>query len=398
VPFKWSAEGTPPDPALHQVIKADLSRSGYFDTLPERDIIEQPYQPGDVNTGTWRRLLVNYVVIGEVTGNPLDGFSVEVHLIDVTNGQEQFGLVFPARVGGFRYTAHYIADRVFEALMDMPGAFRTKIAYVTAQGFSEGINYALMVADADGFNPQPMVTSREPLLSPAWSPNGEKLAYVSFESGNSAIWIQEIASGAREEVASFKGINGAPSFSPDGTRLALTLSKSGDPEIYIMDIGSRRMTRLTHHWAIDTEPVWTMDSRNIVFTSDRGGKPQLYSMAADGDGKPQRLTRQGDYNARASISPDGEYMAFVTGTSNNYRIAVMDQEGNDFKLLSKGPLDESPSFAPNGSMVLYASREGTQGVLSAVPIFGSAATGRTAHQLVFSQGDIREPAWQPIRP
>jgi len=398
VPFRWAADGAPPATPMHQVIANDLARSGYFDTLPEQDIIEKPYRTSDVNPGTWRRLQVHYVVIGEVTGDAVNGYAVDARLVDVTKNDELFALRFQGRAGGLRYTAHHVADEVFEALMDLPGVFRTRIAYVTAQGFSEGINYALMVADADGHNPQAVVSSREPLLSPAWSPDGARLAYVSFESGNSSIFLQEIATGAREQIASFKGINGAPAFSPDGRKLALTLSRTGNPEVHVMDLASRRLTQLTQHWAIDTEPTWTPDGQTVLFTSDRGGKPQIYELPATGDGTPRRISRQGDYNARASVSPDGRFVTLVSGTGNDYRIAVMEPDGSNFRLLSGGPLDESPSFAPNGSMVLYASREGTQGVLSAMPIFGSAAAGRTAHQLVFSQGDIREPAWQPIRP
>jgi TolB protein len=348
-------------------------------------------------TGTWRRLQVDYILIGEITGGPLDGYELSTHLVDVVKGKALFSLRFSARAGALRFTAHHIADTVFEKLINRPGAFRTRIAYVTATGFSEGMVFALMVADADGFNPQSVVRSRQPLLSPAWSPDAQKLAYVSFEKGSSNIFMQNIATGARELIASFKGINGAPSFSPDGQRLALTLSRSGNPEIYSMDLASRRLLQLTDHWGIDTEPVWTPDGQQIVFTSDRGGKPQLYEMAADGDGKPVRITRQGDYNARASLSPEGDRVALVTGGGDTYRIAVLDRATQALKILSAGPLDESPSFAPNGSMVLYASRKGTQGVLSAVPVLGSAATGQVAHQLIFSEGDIREPAWSPLR-
>ena len=208
--------------------------------------------------------------------------------------------------------------------------------------------------------------------------------------------VQELNTGQRQQLAAFKGINGAPAFSPDGKRLALTLSHSGNPEIYLMDLSSRRTVQLTDHWGIDTEPVWMPDGSTIVFTSDRGGKPQLYSVPVNGARKPTRLTREGDYNARASIAPDGERIALVNGDDNNYRIALLDPRTHLLQIVSDGPLDESPSFAPNGRMVLYASRVGAQGVLSAVPVFGTAAAGRTAHQLIFSEGDIREPAWSPI--
>ena len=397
IPMKWNAQGAPPPASVESVIANDLARSGYFNALPDEDMIEKPFRLPDVMTGTWRRLQVDYVLIGEITGSALDGYEINTHLIDVVKGNAMFSLRFTARAGALRYTAHHIADTVFEKLINRPGAFRTRLAYVTASGFSEGMVFALMVADADGFNPQSVVRSRQPLMSPAWSPDAQTLAYVSFEKGSSNIYTQNISTGARERIASFKGINGAPSFSPDGKRLALTLSRSGNPEIYIMDLASKGLQQLTEHWGIDTEPVWTPDGQRIVFTSDRGGKPQLYEVAVNGDGKPKRITRRGDYNARASMSPDGKRIAMVTGGGNDYRIAVMDRATGAMQTFSDGPLDESPSFAPNGSMVLYASRKGTQGVLSAVPVLGSAATGQVAHQLIFSEGDIREPAWSPIR-
>ncbi len=396
VPFRWSAT-TPPGPTdVATVVANDLARSGQFAPLPARDVIERPYRLPDINYGTWRRLEVDYIVIGEIEGDSLAGYQVKMHLTDVISGDTLLSLVFSARPGGLRYTAHHIADTIYEKLLGVPGFFRTRIAYVTAAGEGETSRYSLMVADADGQNPQPIVRSREPLLSPAWSPNGQRLAYVSFESGNSSIWIQELATGQRQQVAAHKGINGAPAFSPDGQRLALTLSHGGNPEIYVMDLTTRRTVQLTEHWAIDTEPVWMPDGRTIVFTSDRGGKPQLYSVPVAGGRKPTRMTREGDYNARASISPSGDRIALVHGVENNYRIALLDPRTHVLQIVSGGPLDESPSFAPNGRMVLYASRDGTQGVLSAVPVHGAAAAGRTAHRLIFSEGHIREPAWSPI--
>lgn len=397
VPFEWDTDAPVPDTRLAEVIGADLARSGQFSLLPERDMIERPSRIADVQFGTWRRLEVDYLVIGRVTGDEASGFDIEMRLLNVVTGDSLLHLNFSARPGGLRYTAHHIADTIYEELLGIPGVFRTRIAYVTSEGVGENQIYSLMVADADGHNPLPVVRSRQPLLSPTWSPDGTELAYVSFERGNSSIWVQEIATGARQRISDFKGINGAPAFSPDGSRLALTLSRTGNPEIYIMDRSSGKLRQLTNHWAIDTEPAWTTDGRRIIFTSDRGGKPQLYEVPANGSSKPQRITRRGDYNARVSISPDGERLAMVHGNDNDYRIAVLDRESDFLQVVSDGPLDESPSFAPNGSMLLYASRNGDQGVLSAVPVLGITASGQRAHQLIFSQGDIREPAWSPFR-
>ncbi len=397
VPFAWNAQSANQEADLTQVVTNDLSRSGQFRTLGMADMIERPYRVADVNYGTWRRLNVDYLVIGEVTDGELEGYRIRIHLLNVTTGDSLLSLEFTARAGGLRYTAHHIADTVYEKLLDVPGFFRTRLVYVTRAGEGNNTEFSLMVADADGFSPKPVVRSKEPLLSPAWSPDARSVAYVSFEKGSSSIYTQELASGQRQLVASFKGINGAPAFSPDGKKLALALSRSGNLEIYVMDLATRRTVQLTRHFGIDTEPAWSADGKYVLFTSDRGGRPQIYRVEARSGAEPERVSRQGEYNARASMSPDGSQLVLVHGNNNNYKIALLDTERNLLRTISDGPLDESPSFAPNGRMVLYASRRGSQGVLSAIPIFGAAAAGQTAHQLIFADGDIREPAWSPLR-
>lgn len=392
VPMPYQGGAAPPTD-VSAVVRADLERSGAFRTLPEARITERPTRGSEVQYPTWRALRQDYIVVGRVADAGDGSYRVEYELFDVAKQERLLGEVKTARANALRDVAHQMADAIYEKILGVRGAFWTRIAYITAAGTGKATRYALMVADSDGFNPQTVVRSAEPLLSPSWSPDGRKLAYVSFESGNSAIYIQDISTGAREKVASFRGINGAPSFSPDGRQLALTLSRSGNPEIYVMDLGSRSLRQLTTTSAIDTEPVWSPDGSSIYFTSDRGGRPQIYRVPAGG-GSASRVTFEGNYNATASIGFDGKKVAVVQGSGNNYRIALMDTSlgGARWTSLSPGSLDESPSFAPNASMVLYAAREGGRGVLYAV-----SADARVRQRLVVANADVREPAWSPYR-
>lgn len=391
VPFQWQEAGYPPDDSVDQIISGDLYRSGLFDPMDVADMPDKPVDPEMIRFGTWRLLQVDYIVIGKVR-TAADGIGHEIiyQLYDVHKQEEILSRITTVGAGDLRFGAHRVADSIYEALTGVPGAFSTRIAYVTATGLGQNVRYELVVADADGYGPQSIVGSPEPLLSPSWSPDGRKLAYVSFEQGNSAIYTQDVSTGARELVSSGKGINGAPSFSPDGKKMALTLSRSGNPEIYVRDIATGRTAQLTQHWSIDTEPVWSPDGQSVYFTSDRGGRPQIYRVPARG-GNAERVTLEGEYNARASISPDGRKIAVAQGRGNEYRIAVWDTETERFTILTPGRLDESPSFAPNGSMILYATREGDRGVLSAVSADGSVRT-----RLILSEGDVREPAWSPV--
>ncbi|PKM02480.1 MAG: Tol-Pal system beta propeller repeat protein TolB [Gammaproteobacteria bacterium HGW-Gammaproteobacteria-6] len=394
IPFEYLGMSVAPDTDLAAVVRADLNRSGQFRTLADADMVEKPIRAQDINYATWRLLKQDFILVGRILDTPSGGYRTEFELFDVAKQERILGLALDGRPQAMREVSHQIADLVYEKILGVRGAFWTRIAYVTATGIGTNAQYALMVADADGFNPQVVVRSREPLLSPTWSPDGRRLAYVSFEQGNSAIYIQEISTGARELIASHRGINGAPAFSPDGTRLALTLSRTGNPEIYVMDLASKALTQITQHWSIDTEPAWTPDSQRLMFTSDRGGKPQIYEISASG-GDPVRLTFNGDYNARATISWDGKKVAMAQGSGNVYRIAVMDRSFGGlgrWQNLSPGNLDESPSFAPNASMLIYAAREGQRGVLYAV-----SADARVRQRLVFADGDVREPAWSPFR-
>lgn len=394
VPMEYQGSSAKPDTVVSDVVRADLARSGQFKPLADKDMAEHPQSAADMKYSTWRLLKQDYVLVGRVLDSSDGGYRVEYELFDVARQQRILGLVKTGRPLEMRRVAHEIANDVYEKILGVRGAFDTQIAYVTAVGLGQNMKFSLMVADADGYNPQSVVNSRESLMSPAWSPDGHRLAYVSFERGNSTIYLQTIGTGAREAIASFKGINDAPAFSPDGRRLAMTLSKSGNPEIYVMDLASRQLTQITNHYSIDTEPVWTPDGRSLLFTSDRGGKPQIYQVPATG-GEPARVTFEGQYNARATISFDGKKIAMAQGNGNVYRIALLDRSypgAGRWQKLSPGDLDESPSFAPNASMVLYAAKEGGRGVLYAV-----SADARVRQRLVLAEGDVREPAWSPFR-
>jgi TolB protein len=381
-PFGGTGGGTD----IAAIIRADLDRSGQFRTMPEADVravsapSAPPTQGAEVQFPAWAAAKQDFLLVGRV----VDPTRIEYELFDVAKQQRLLGYALSAQPS--RDIAHQIADAVYEKILGVRGAFWTRMAYVTASGLGRNTSYTLVVADSDGANPNTVVRSNQPLLSPAWSPDGSKLAYVSFESGNSAIYVQDLSTGAREVVSSFRGINGAPSFSPDGRRLAMSLSKNGNPDIYVMDLGSRGLTRITDQLGIDTEPTWSADGATLYFTSDRGGRPQIYQAPASGGGA-SRVTFQGSYNASPTVSADGKKIAVLQGAGNDYRVAMLDRSlgSPQWTRLSPGSQDESPSFAPNGAMLLYAARGG---------VFVVSADGRVRQQLV--QG-AREPAWGPFR-
>ena len=386
VPFA-GGDDFPEDVA--QVIHDNLERSGYFDPLPRRQMLDRPSESDEVRYGTWRSLDVRYLVVGRASreGN---GYRLRYELMDVSGERRMLGEVVTADQNELRGAAHYISDQIFEAITGIRGAFSTRIAYVTAQGVGDNMQFTLYVADADGRNSQQVLSSREPILSPAWSPDGRRLAYVSFETERPAIYIQDLASGQRVRATSFEGINGAPAWSPDGRRLAMSLSKDGQPEIYVMDIASREFQRITNSSSIDTEPAWAPDGRSLLFTSDRSGGPQLYRHDF-ASGQQQRLTFTGNYNARGRFSPDGESIFLVHRSSNGFQVARQDLDSGRLVVLSDSRWDESPSVAPNGTMVIFATQQGNSAVLGAV-----TADGRASFRLPSASGDVREPAWSPF--
>lgn len=392
VPFAWGQDALEPvDVAL--VIANDLSRSGRFAPMAERDMPQRPSQFQQINFADWRLLGMESLVIGSLRQINPGIYEVEFRLINTYNGQQLAGYRVSSPLNQLRRTAHRISDIIFERLTGVRGAFDTRIAYVTVRDTGpETRQFNLMIADADGFNPQVLLSSPEPLLSPAWSPDGRRIAYVSFEDRNSAIYVQDIRTGNRNRVAANEGINSAPAWSPDGTRLAMTLSRGGNPDVYIMHLASGSTQQLTFNRAIDTEPVWSPDGNKIAFTSDRGGGPQIYEVSALG-GEARRLTFEGSYNARPRYSPGGDQITHVSQRNGGYRIALLDLQDGFSTLLTSATLDESPSFAPNGSMIIYATMTGRGSELAAV-----SADGSVHQRLALQGGEVREPAWGPFLP
>ena len=394
VPFALQGGSQPPTDVA-DVIHNDFNRSGKFLALDKASIVELPSQGSDIKFDTWRLLKQDYIVVGRIKDAGNGMVQVEYELWDVNKQQSLLSQAMqPSPVGDLRNVAHQIADAIYQKITGVRGAFWTRIAYITAVGLGNNTSYSLLVADSDGFNPQVVARSKESLLSPSWSPDGKKIAYVSFESGNSNIYVQDITTGSRQLVESHpKGINGAPAWSPDGSKLAVALSFSGNLNIYVLDMASRQETRITsNNLAINTQPVWAPDGQSIYFTSDRSGRPQIYQTPASG-GTATRISFQGQNNQNVSVGYDGKQIAMVQGNGNVYRIAIMDQSlGGQVRFVSPGPYDESPSFAPNASMLLYAATEGPRGVLYSV-----SADGNVRQRLVLSDGDVREPSWGPYR-
>ncbi len=340
---------------------------------------------------------MDYLLVGRVRQTSAMNYEVQFQLFDVFKGEQLTGIRYPFVVGDTRRMAHRISDIVYEKLTGQRGAFDTSIAYVTAlTGLNNKRQFRLNIADSDGFNEQTILESSKPLMSPSWSPDGQQLAYVSFEASRPQIFVQQVfsASGQRQMITDFPGLNGAPVWSPDGRYLAMTLSKSGNPEIYLFELATKQLTQLTKHAAIDTEATFSPDGKQLVFTSDRGGKAQLYQIRLAHHkpaSRPKRLTFEGDYNARAAFSPDGKLLAMVHGNRGRFQIGVLDLANNTLQVLTDSRLDESPSFAPNGSMIIYATNRNNRGVLAAVSV-----DGRVHQRIEVQQGDVREPAWSPL--
>jgi TolB protein len=377
---------------VSEVVTHDLATSGRFKTLPRAQMMSTPTRAADVNASDWKSGGSDYVVVGRVSGGGSAELAVDFDLVNTLTGQTIASQRFTGAQAALRNAAHRVSDVIYEKIIGVRGAFATRIAYVSVDGQPPSQNYQLIIADSDGENQRKVLESRYPLMSPSWSADGQWIAYVSFESRRSAVYVQQVRTGERSRVSARAGINGAPAFSPDGKRLALTLGgTTGNPDIYVLDLSTQKLTPITDDPAIDTEAVWSSDGQSLYFTSDRAGGPQIYRVGLRPGDKPKRITFGGSYNARPRISPDGTQLAMVTLDGGNYRIAVQDLASNTVRVLSKGRQDESPSFAPNGAMLIYSGSEGGRSMLATV-----STDALTGQRLKSDQGQVREPVWGPF--
>lgn len=376
---------------MSQIIGNDLRNSGYFEPIPRQNMISLPTQASEVIYRDWKALGAQYVLVGNIVPNG-GRLQVQYALFNVNTEQQ----VMTGNVGGgtdqLRDMAHHIADQSFEKLTGVKGAFSTRLLYVTAERMgANNTRYTLQRSDYDGARAVTLLQSREPILSPSFAPDGRRIAYVSFEQRRPRIFVQHIDTGRREQITNFEGLNGAPAWSPDGNRLAFVLSRDGNPEIYVMDMGSRQMRRITNHYAIDTEPFWGKDGQTLYFTSDRAGRPQIYKTNIN-SGAVERVTFVGNYNANPKLSADEKTLVMIHRQDGFtvFKVAAQDLETNRLRILSDTSLDESPTVAPNGTMLIYATRQQGRGVLML-----ASTNGRVRLPLPTAQGEVREPSWSP---
>ncbi len=367
------------------IVAADLQRSGLFRSV-EAGILPRPARPEDVKFGDFRARGADVAVVGSMRALGDGRVEVRFHLLDVVKQTQLTSMTYVVTPAQFRATAHKIADVIYEKLTGDVGVFSTRIAYITKQGN----RFELIVADADGGNPQAVVTSREPLLSPAWSPDGSRLAYVSLENKKPIIYVQSMATGQRQVLANFRGSNSAPAWSPDGRRLAVTLTRDGGSQLFFINADGTGVQRLLTSPGIDTEASFTPDGKALLFTSDRGGTPQIYRLTI-ATGAIERLTFEGSYNTSPRATPDGKGFVFVRREGGRFMVAIQDYATRQVQVLTPGPLDESPSIAPNSKLIIYAAQQGARGILA-----GVSSDGRVKQRLVSPAADVREPAWGPL--
>nr|WP_092013264.1 Tol-Pal system beta propeller repeat protein TolB [Marinobacter daqiaonensis] len=388
VPFAKSGD-LPAGDDVSTIIRNDLEMTGEFNPLDPERMLSLPSSSDDVFFRDWRLLGQRYLLVGRVEREG-DQVRARYELFDINSERRLLGETANTSVDNIRTLAHHISDKVYEALTGEPGVFSTRLAYVTLDAHEGKPRYRLQISDVDGRRARVRLESDEPILSPTWSPDGRRLAYVSFESGKPQIFTHELATGERSVVASYPGLNSAPDWSPDGRSLLVTLSRSGNAEIYKLDLASRALTRLTDHWAIDTEGEWHPNGKGLAFTSDRSGGPQIYIKDTE-DAAPRRVTFGSRYNARPRFSPDGRYIYYVHQRDGAFHIARTELASGDEQVLTRSRLDESPSVAPNGRMLIYATEQDGNSVLRVISTNGDAA-----YTLPAARGDVGDPAWSPI--
>jgi TolB protein len=382
VPFAQSA-AQPEN--IANIINSDLRRSGLFRALETRGVANQPHDVAEVKYPEWAALQAQALVVGKVEQQANNRLKISFRLLDVLKQSSLAGLEYDIAPSQLRSTGHKIADVIYEKMTGEKGVFDTRITYIIKQGN----RFQLQVADSDGGNPQTVLASTEPIISPAWSPDGTKLAYVSFEKKKPVIFVQSLVTGQRQVLANFKGNNSAPAWSPDGSRLAIVLTYGANSQVYLINADGTGLKQLSHSSAIDTEPEWSPDGKWVYFTSDRGGSPQIYRMSTLG-GDAQRVTFEGGYNVSPHLSPDGKLLTYVRREAGRFRVTQQELSTGQVQMLSETAQDESPSFAPNGRVILYATNINGRGVLSIV-----SADGRTKQRLSEAGGDVREPSWGP---
>ncbi len=412
-PFAWSGTALLPED-LAGIISNDLTLSGLFTALPRSTMLSFPGKASEVVYRDWKVLGASYLVIGSVD-KVGQTYTAHYNLFDIVRQRSILKGEVKGGESQLRGVAHAVSDAVYKKITGSSGDFSTRLLYITANMIESAkevvkgkkkikeppvFDYQLKYADADGKRVRTIFQSKEPIVSPNWSPDGTKVAYVSFESGRSAIYIQDLATGKRRQVTHFKGVNSSPAWSPDGKKLALVLSKSGNPEIYISDLATGKLSQITHHFSIDTEPAWMPDGQSIIFTSNRGGSAQIYeqTIATKGNGlyaasgEPRRLTFTGKFNARGKVFPDGRSIALVHKgeASNDFNIGILNLESGRLRLLTASTLEDSPSIAPGGRRIIYSAPGKVHGELGIVSL-----DGRVKYRLPSASGDVREPVWGP---
>jgi TolB protein len=397
VPFANQTDSVPGNTTLSQVISNDLQNSGEFSVKTGGMLSQQPTSLAAIQPAYWQKQGINDVVVGQVQQTGGDRFLVSFQLADVNalgankNSAALLSQTFSTNRNGLRQLAHHISDMIYQKLTGVRGVFSTKIAYVLVQNYgTSSARYQLIVADQDGFAPQALLSSAEPMMSPTWSPDGRSIAYVSFENHRATIKVQNLATGARQTIAQYPGMNNAPAFSPNGRRMAMVLTLNGNPNIYIMDLATRHLTQITNDYAIDTEPTWAPDASALYFTSNRGGGPEIFRFDF-ATGQTSRITFDGDYNARSRLTPDAHTLVMMHRQDGAFNIAKQDLTSGRVTVLTDSGADDSPSLAPNGKMVLYGTRFGGHEVLGLVSM-----DGRVKLRLPSQQGDVQDPSWSPF--